>query len=390
MRRLAFLGDELARIDSEGRRRWLRVAAGAPGPVIELDGRPVINLSANNYLGLAGDPRLAAAAREALDQGSGSTASRLIAGNRAEHQALENELAGFHGAEGARLFNSGFQANVGIIDALAGAGDLILSDALNHASLIDGCRLSGARVVVYPHGDVGAVARLLAEHRAGARRCFLVTDALFSMDGDVAPVAALAQLADDHDAALVVDEAHAVGAQGDGRGVCAAAGVIPEVLVGTLGKAFGAFGAYAVGSAELAEFLLHRARSFVFTTALPASVVAAGRTGLAIAASAEGAMRREQLAARIRQLAEGLAARTLLAPGAGGSAIFPVLLGAEARALAWCNALLERGFFVQAIRPPTVPAGSSRLRVALMADHEPTQIDGFLRALDQVKAAELG
>lgn len=387
MRGLAFLGDELAEIERLGRRRWLRAASGRPGPVIELDGRQVVNLSANNYLGLAGDPRLAEAARTVLDQGSGSTASRLIAGNRAEHEALEAELAAFHGTEAARLFNTGFQANVGVIDALAGAGDLILSDALNHASLIDGCRLSGARVVVYPHADVDAVAAALAEHRPAARRCFIVTDGLFSMDGDAAPVTALAALARRHDAALIVDEAHAVGALGDGRGVCTAAGERPDVLVGTLGKAFGAFGAYVAGSAALAEYLLHRARSFVFTTALPASVAASARAGLAIAGSPEGAERRDRLAARINQLADGLAARNLLAPSAGRSPIFPLLLGSEARALAWCSALLERGFFVQAIRPPTVPPGGSRLRIALMADHEQSHIDAFLAALDQVSAS---
>jgi 8-amino-7-oxononanoate synthase len=377
------LAEELRRLDEAGLRRELRSWEGAHGAWIELDGRRLSSFSSNNYLGLAGHPVVARAAAAVLAQaGVGAGASRLIAGNHAEHRALEDELARFHRVEGVLLFNSGFQANVGAIPALVGSEDLVLSDRLNHASLIDGCRLSRARVLVYDHGDPDHARRLLAEARRGSRRCLLITEAVFSMDGDPAPLAALAAATAEHDAWLMVDEAHAVGALGpDGRGLCAEAGIVPDVLVGTLGKAFGTFGAYVAGSARLRSFLLHRARSFVFTTALPPAVAAASRAAVSLAAGPEGERLRRELAARIDRFRAGLATLDLLTTGAGTSAVFPIWVGAEREALEVSRFLLEAGIHAQAIRPPTVPRGTSRLRFALIASHELAQIDHVLSEL---------
>jgi 8-amino-7-oxononanoate synthase len=377
------LAEELRRLDDAGLRRELRRWDGAHGAWIELDGMRRASFSSNNYLGLAGHPALARAAAEALElAGVGAGASRLIAGNHAEHRVLEDELARFHQVEAALLFNSGFQANVGTIPALVGGEDLILSDRLNHASLIDGCRLSRARVLVYEHGDPDHARRLLEEARRGNRRCLVITESVFSMDGDRAPLAALSAVAAEHDAWLMVDEAHAVGALGPGgRGLCADAGVVPDILVGTLGKAFGSFGAYVAGSARLRAFLLHRARSFVFTTALPPAVAAASRAAVALAASPEGDRLRGELAARIDRFRDGLSGLELLAAGAGASAVFPIWVGPEHAALEVSHHLLEAGIHAQAIRPPTVPRGTSRLRFALIASHELSQIDHVLSEL---------
>ncbi len=321
--------------------------------------------------------------------GVGSGASRLIAGNHAEHQALEDELARFHRTEAALLFNSGFQANVGVIPALVGPEDLVVSDRLNHASLIDGCRLSRARVLIHDHGDAAHAGQLVSEARTSARRCLLVTESVFSMDGDRAPLVDLARVAAEHDAWLMVDEAHAVGASGPGgRGVCADAGVTPDVLVGTMGKSFGSFGAYVVGGAGLRDYLVHRARSFVFTTALPPAVAAASRAALELVAGPEGARLRAELDLRIDRFRAGLAELDLLAPGAGSTPVFPVLVGDEARSLEVSRRLLDAGIHAQAIRPPTVPRGTSRLRFALMATHELEQIGHVLAVLAQLVREE--
>ena len=377
------IGQELDALEAAGLRRRLRRWTGAQGPWIELDGRRLASFSSNNYLGLAGDERLAARAAAALgESGLGAAASRLIAGNHAEHEQLEVELAAYHGAEAALLFNAGFAANVGTVPALVGAGDLVLSDRLNHASLIDGCRLSRAQVEVFDHADPEAARRLLAAHRSGARRALVVTDSVFSMDGDRAPLEELAAVCREHDAWLMVDEAHAVGVLGPGgRGLAAELGVTPDVVVGTLGKAFGAFGAYVVGSRRLRELLLHRARSFVFSTALPPALVAASRAAVELVAGAEGASRRQALAGHVTRFSEGLRDLRLLPDGAGSSPILPVLVGPEDAALAVSQHLFEAGIHAQAIRPPTVPRGTSRLRFALMATHAEDQIDRVLAVL---------
>jgi 8-amino-7-oxononanoate synthase len=296
------------------------------------------------------------------------------------HRELERALAAFLDRSAALVFPSGYQTNVGVLTALAGRDDLIVSDALNHASLVDGCRLSRARVEIYPHGDAAAARRLL-ETAGPARRRLLVTESLFSMDGDAAPLAALAEIAAATDSILVVDEAHAFGVLGPGgRGLCAAAGVAPDVLIGTLGKAAGAAGGFVAGPGELRDLLVNRARTFVFTTALPPPVAAAASAAVRLLAASEGDRRRAALADHIRSLTGDLAARGLIAQAPPGP-IVPVVLGSEARALQVATALRDRGFFVPAIRPPTVPAGSSRLRVTLSAAHEPAEVRGFAAAL---------
>ena len=276
--------------------------------------------------------------------------------------------------EAALLFPSGYQTNIGVLTALAGPGDVIVSDALNHASIIDGCRLSRARIVVYPHGDGDAAAHLLEAART-ARRRFLVTESLFSMNGDAAPLARLAQAADVQDAILIVDEAHAFGVLGPrGRGLCAAAGVVPDVLIGTLGKALAAAGGFAAGSRALRDLLVNRARSFIFTTAPPPPVAAAALAALEIVDSSEGDRRRALLRSHTDRLASQLAAlrpKTVGTPPdtAPGSPIQPFVVGTDAAALTLSAALASRQIFVPAIRPPTVPLGSARLRITLSAAH---------------------
>jgi 8-amino-7-oxononanoate synthase len=377
------LARELIALDERGLRRELRTLETPQGAVITIDGQRAINFSANNYLGLANDPALRSAATRALvDEGVGAGAARLIVGNLPAHRKLEADLAAFHGAAAALLFSSGYQANLGILPALANAEDALFSDELNHASIIDGCRLARARVHVYPHADMPALDRLLCQHPA--RRRFIVTDSVFSMDGDHAPLAALRRLADQHGAYLVVDEAHATGVMGPhGRGLAAELGVRLDVHMATLSKAFGTFGAYATGPQVLIDHLLQRARSFVFTTGLPPSVVAAATEALHIVASAAGDELRGQLQRRITAFSAGLAARRLLARGAGHSPIFPILIGEERRALDATHALLAQGIFAQAIRPPTVPRGTARLRFALMATHTAEHIEQALAAIDQ-------
>jgi len=385
LRGLGFIAGELRALEGADRRRRLRRVAGRPGRLIEVDGRRVVNLSSNDYLGLAGHEALVGASREALDAGTGSTASRLIVGNRQAHEQLEAELAAFHGTEAARLFNSGYQANLGVLSALVGRGDRLVSDALNHASLIDGCRLSQAEVVVVAHGDVGAFERALSQ--GGARRQLVVTDGLFSMDGDRASVTALASLCDRFDAGLLVDEAHAVGVLGDGRGLCAEQGAVADVLVGTLGKAFGSFGAYVAGSEDLCELLLNRARSFVFSTALPEGVVAASRTAVGLVGGPEGGRRREALEGHCRRVQEII--EELGLPGSDGTPIVPILARGNAEAMRATDLLMERGLFVQGIRPPTVPEGGARLRVALRADLEEADLEGLRDGLRVVRDAGL-
>jgi len=382
---MSFVIDELQALDDRGLRRRLRQVRGAQDRSVILDGREVLNFSSNNYLGLANHPEVIAAAERALQSaGVGAGASRLIVGSTTEHAALERALAAFADREAALLFNSGYHANLGIIPALVGPEDVVVSDALNHASLIDGCRLSRARVVVVPHRDLGALEAALRRAR-GARRRLVVSDAVFSMDGDRAPVAELRDATRRHGAMLMLDEAHAVGVIGPGgRGLAAEAGVSLDVQMGTLGKAFGSFGAFAAGSAPLVELLINRARSFVFTTALPPAVAAAARAAVELAGGEQGDRRRRALFDRVAAFAEGLAERGLLAEGAGQTPIFPILVGDEQRAMAACEALLAAGVYAQGIRPPTVPRGTSRLRFALGAAHTPEDIARALAELGRL------
>jgi 8-amino-7-oxononanoate synthase len=380
---------ELAELEARGLRRSLRVSASAPGRTVVLDGREVLDFSSNNYLGLADHPVLARAAIQATERhGTGAGAARLVLGTQPVHVELEQALAAFHHQPAALLFNSGYHANIGVLQALSREGDVVFSDALNHASIIDGCRLGRGRVIVYPHRDVAALADLLARHRG--RRRIVVTDSVFSMDGDRAPVAELAVLCREHDAVLMLDEAHATGALGPGgRGIAAEAGVVPDVHVGTLGKSLGSFGAYVFGERSLVELLANRARSFVFTTALPPGVVAATLAAVHLLQSATGDALRARLADHIARFRQGLAALGLLQPGAGTTPIFPVLIGDERQTMACSQRLLERGIHAQGIRPPTVPPGTSRLRFALMATHEPEDLERALAELDALVRAGL-
>jgi 8-amino-7-oxononanoate synthase len=385
-RALDWIDGQLADLDAKGLRRALEPIGPAQGPVVEVGGRALVNLCSNDYLGLAFDERLRRAVAEAaLREGAGSGASRLVAGDLPIHGRLERAIAAFHATESALLFNSGYHANAGLPPALVGRGDAVFSDVLNHASIVDGVLLSRAELLRYRHCDVQELADLLAKSRA--RRKLVVTDAVFSMDGDAAPLREIAELCERHGAMLYVDEAHAVGVLGPtGAGLAEALGVKAKVDVemGTLGKALGSFGAYAAGERRLRDLLLTRARSFVFTTALPPPVCAATLAALEIVRGEPARRTRlHALCARLRAGLTGLGfdVSRVVSP------IFPVVLGTEARALAAARALGDRGYFVRAIRPPTVPAGTSRLRVALSAALTEPQVDGFVGALAEVLPA---
>jgi len=374
--------EDLEALERQGLRRALEPLQSPQGPVVVVGGQRLVNFSSNDYLGLAADPRLARAAARALEvRGTGAGASRLVVGDTEAHHALERAAAEMLGAEAALLFNSGYAANLGILQALCGPEDVIFSDALNHASMVDGCRLSRARTVVYPHADAGALERLI--EAAAGRRKLVCTDAVFSMDGDHAPLRELVEVCRRHGAALVVDEAHALGVLGArGLGLCEALGVDVDVRMATLGKALGAFGAFAACSAEVAELLVNRARPLVFSTALPAALCAAGEEAIAVMRAEPGL--REALWRNIRRMAEGL--RALGAPVEARSAIFPLVLGEPERALEVAAKLRARGVLVKPIRPPTVPKGTSRLRFTVTAAHSEAQID---RALEALAAAEV-
>jgi glycine C-acetyltransferase len=377
--------EELQAIKQSSLYRRLRRVENDQGPTLVLDGREVINFSSNNYLGIANHPALAAAAKEAIDRyGCGSGASRLISGNMTLHEELETKLATFKGTEAALVFNSGFQANTGILSTLAGEGDAIFSDALNHASIIDGCRLSRAKSIVYAHGDLDQLeSALKLEVKAG--RKLIVTETIFSMDGDEAPLGGIVELAEKYGAMVMVDEAHATGIFGStGAGIVAKLGLGERVAVqmGTLGKALGGFGAYVAGSRALRELLINRCRSFIFTTSLPPAIMAMAM--VAIDLVQQEPERREALWNNCRILQAGL--RELgFSSGSGESPILPLVIGDAGKCMQFSERLLEKGIFAQGIRPPTVPPGTSRLRVTLMATHTRSQIDRALKAFRDVK-----
>jgi 8-amino-7-oxononanoate synthase len=376
------IAERLEELRDRGLYRRLRLVGGPQGPHVLLDGRPVLLLCSNDYLGLAGHPRVREAAAEAaLRWGAGAGAARLVSGNMEPHRALERRLAAFKGYEAALLFGSGYLANTGAIAALARRGEVVFSDALNHASIIDGCRLSRAETFVYRHGDVEHLAWGLRE--AAGRGSLIVTDGVFSMDGDLAPLPELARLARRHGCLLMVDEAHATGALGPGgRGSVAAAGLSGEVdlVVGTLGKALGSYGAYVCAGREPVEYLLNAARSFVFSTAPAPPALAAAQAALELLESNPRLV--ERLGANAATLRGALAAEGLGA-GGGGTQIVPLEVGTAAATMELCERLLERGVFAQGIRPPTVPEGSSRLRFTAMATHEPHELREAARAVGE-------
>ena len=352
-----WVGEELARLEAAGLRRRLRHRDERAGSIV--GGR--VNLSSNDYLDLAGDPRVAAAAGAAATRwGAGAGASRLITGGTSLHRELEEALAAWKETEDAVVFSSGYLANTGTISALVSAGDVVFSDALNHASIIDGCRLSGAEVCVYPHGDLDALAVLLTQ-RAGRRR-LIVTDGVFSMDGDAADVPGLAALARQHDAMLMVDDAHGCGVLGpDGRGTAASQGCADgvDLTVGTLSKAFGSAGGYVTASAGICELLRNRARGFVFDTALAPPSAGAALEALRISRSEPH--RRETAVALAKELAAGLGV------GPPAACVVPLLIGDAQTAVDASQHLRDAGLEVVAIRPPSVPDGTARLRFATSA-----------------------
>ena len=383
----AELAAELAGLESAGLRRALRpLARGDATHRAAPDGTRLLDFASNDYLGLAADPRPAAAAASLLArEGLGAGSARLIGGDHPEHHALERELAAVKGAECALLFSSGYAANVGALPALAGAGDVIFSDALNHASIVDACRLAragGAAVRVLPHADVAALDAALGADAGRFRRRWVVVEGVYSMDGDLHPLGDTVRVARRHGAFVYVDDAHGTGVVGpDGRGSAAHWGVEAgvDVTVGTLGKAFGVAGAFVAGRAVLREWLLNRARAFVFTTASPPALAAGARTALAIAAAEP--WRRERVRAVARRLRAGLARAGLVARGAEDGHVVPVHVGDAGRAARAGDALRARGLLVGAIRPPTVPPGAARLRLSASAAHTDADVDFAVEAV---------
>ncbi len=381
----AELASGLDAIAQQGLYRSRRVITSPQGIHLEIDGKKIVNFCSNDYLGLANHPAVVQAFKTAADHyGVGTGSAHLICGHTAAHHALEEELAAFTGRERALLFSTGYMANMGVISALVGRGDAVFEDRLNHASLLDGGLLSGARFKRYAHADVDHLDGHLKN--AGGNK-LIVTDGVFSMDGDFAPIKALAAAAKAHDAWLMVDDAHGLGVVGEqGGGILNYYDLNQEdvpVLMATLGKGLGTFGAFVAGSEVLIETLIQKARTYIYTTALPAAVAEATRASLSIVI-AEG-WRREKLntlAEYFRRGAKQLGLPLL----ASSSAIQPIIIGDSHRALAVSRALLDQGLLVSAIRPPTVPQGSARLRVTFSALHEQQHIDRLLDALDKTRA----
>ena len=365
--------DRLAEIRNRGLYRRMRCVSGPQGPRVLLDGKPVLLLCSNNYLGLADHPRVREAAAEAaMRYGAGSGASRLVSGNMTIHRRLEEQLAGFKGSDACLLFGSGYLANMGVVSALAREGDVVFSDALNHASIVDGCRLARAETFVYRHLDTDHLEWGL--RRAEGRGSLIVTDGVFSMDGDIALLPEIVDLAQRHDARVMVDEAHGTGVLGPGgRGAAAAAGLEQEIdlIVGTLGKALGSYGAYVCCDQPMAKYLINAARTLIFSTALPPPAVAAAMAALELLR--EQPRRVEKLQRNSAVLREALGGSGMPVP-AGDTPIVPLIVGDATDAVRVSERALERGIFAQAIRPPTVPAGSSRLRLAVMASHTKSEL----------------
>jgi 8-amino-7-oxononanoate synthase len=377
------IAERLEDLKDHGLYRKMRLVSGPQGPRVLLDGRPVLLLCSNNYLGLADHPRVREAAAEAaMRWGVGAGASRLVSGNMTVHRRLEKELCEFKGSEACLLFGSGYLANTGIVSALAREGDVVLSDELNHASIVDGCRLAKAQTFVYEHCDVEHLEWGLRE--AAGRASLIVTDGVFSMDGDVAPLPEIVELARRYDARVMVDDAHGTGALGPGgRGSVAAAALEDEVdiVVGTLGKSLGSYGAYACCDAEMAEYVVNCARTLIFSTALPPPAVAGAMAALEILRSEP--QRVDRLRRNGALLREALAEEGL-DPGDSETQIVPLVVGDPAQAMKSCEQALQRGVFAQAIRPPTVPEGTSRLRLAVMSSHRSAELRQAARVLGAV------
>jgi 8-amino-7-oxononanoate synthase len=410
-----FIRQTLEDLRARGLYRRLVALGSAAGPRVRVGGRELLQFASNNYLGLANDPRVKEAARRAIEKwGWGAGASRLVAGHTEAHEALEADLAAFKHTEAALVFPTGYQTNLGVVGSLVGRGDLVLSDRENHASIYDAVKLSGARLVRYAHADAGDAARAFEDRRGernGVRRVniadrfrgrltgeprveargelkrrLLVTDTVFSMDGRLAPLRALAELAEREGAMLVLDEAHATGVLGPtGAGLAEVVGLESGITasVGTLSKALGGIGGFVAASREACDLIVNRARSFIYTTALPAAACEAARAALEIVRTEpERRWRVLALAERLRGALRDKGFDT----GGSETQIVPVLVGAPERALALAAALLERGIFCPAIRPPTVPPGTSRLRVSLTAEHTEEDVERLVSALEEARS----
>jgi 8-amino-7-oxononanoate synthase len=376
----------LADLEAAGLKRRRRVVRGLQGPMLDVDGEPMLAFASNDYLGLASHPEIIEATIAAARRcGVGGGASHLISGHHEEHELAEEALARFVDLPRALLFSSGYMANTGVIPALVGRGGAVFSDTLNHACLIDGARLSRAAVHIYPHGDLATLESMLARNRTPDK--IVITDGVFSMDGDIAPIPEMIALCERHDAMLLVDDAHGFGVVGPGgRGSLAHFGAKSERLLymGTLGKAVGVAGAFVAGNASAIEWLVQRTRTYIFTTSMPPMLAAAIRASLDIVARDE--WRRKRLVAHGRRLRAGLQCLPWGLPTTR-TAIQPVLIGNNTAALAVMRELWERGIWAPAIRPPTVPEGTARLRITFSAAHEDAHIDRLIGALRE--AAEV-
>jgi 8-amino-7-oxononanoate synthase len=381
------LDTELAELKAQGLLRKRRVLDTPCGVEVDVDGRPLLSFGSNDYLGLANEPALIDVAREAASRwGVGSGSAHLVCGHLAPHEELEERLAAFVGAGRALYFSTGYMANLGVVPALVGRGDAVFADRLNHASLIDAVQLSRAEHKRYPHNDMAALERLLAA--STAKRKLILSDAVFSMDGDLGPLRELLELAERFDAWLVLDDAHGFGVLGpQGRGALAHLGIElgahPRVLyMGTLGKAAGVSGAFVAGAANVVEWLMQRARTYIFTTA--SSPIVAATLVKSIDLIEHGEARRAHLQLLIERLRQGLeGTRWQLMPSP--TAIQPIIIGSNEDVLRCAAALAERGIWVPAIRPPTVPPGTARLRITLSAAHSVEQLDRLLAALRELE-----
>jgi len=373
--RFDWIKDRLDALDADGLRRQLTPRAPVPGTMqLQSQGQALVNFGTNDYLGLATAGPTPTPSSETPQSGSG--ASALVSGHTPIHQELQTKLAELEGTEGCVLFPTGFAANLGTISTLADAGDVILSDAANHASIIDGCRLSKAQRFIYPHLDTSAVKALLEVHRRRFTRAYIVTDSVFSMDGDFAPLETLCDLADYYDAALIVDEAHATGVFGrSGSGLCEHLGVKSRVpiRIGTLSKAIGAMGGFVAAPQVVLDYLVNRARSMIYSTAMPPMVAAAALANLQIIRSEPA--RRERVLASAARLREQIAFAWRLPRTSSPSQIIPLIVGSNNNVRAIAARLQDDGFFVPAIRPPTVPDGTARLRISLSSLHTNEEID---------------
>ena len=384
-----FVAGELSRLESLDRRRSLKTILAREGPLVEFRGRRLVNFSSNDYLGLSRHPAVKEGSTRAIARaGASASSSRLICGNSDLHEGLEAALADLKGKEAALTFASGFSANLGLLSSLVGPGDRIFSDALNHGSIVDGCRLSRAVTVVFRHNDLGHLEELLKDCSGPGRR-LVVSDSVFSMEGDLADLPGLISLCRRYDCRLMLDEAHATGVLGSrGGGLVeyflergAARPQEVELLMGTLSKALGSFGGFVACSASMRDYLINRCRPFVFATALPPAVLGAALASLELIRPPSEV--RESLRSNMR-LMRSLLAQQGLGCGQGQTSIFPVLLGSEERALQVSRLLLDRGFLAAAIRPPSVPPGTSRLRITVTASHSAAQIDELVGCLTEI------